>query len=463
MWGSILSKSPSSAKVAVGLIFGGALLFFPIVTQAQALRFQPQGAVAAGQGNAFAAQADNASAIHYNPAGLTQVPDFQAVFGIALLGGSVKAQNASGLDTRGDYGGSVSFPPPGHTYISANLRALGLPRFSAFTIGLGLTSPFGLRMRYPVDGPFRTAVTSAELPLIDIKPTLAYKVTKDFSIAVGADIYTFASFLGEGHVEQKQISAGGPGIPPGSSIELNGKGTGAGVTVGLLYTPVRNGIDQPIVSIGLVYRSQAVLPLNGALLINGTKVADAATDLVLPQRLTGAVAVWPVRTSRREWKVELDVEYVGWGSNRNLDVRLSNGAIIPQPQQWKNVPVISVGTEYKWLSPRWLSHWEVAGRAGYTYTEDPVPDRTFNPGIISLPAHTLSLGVGFLCKGAGRLLGLIPCRGESLLWPKGIGFDLAYQEWFYEPRTINGNLNPAVDGTYHAFVHLGTFSIRYLY
>lgn len=435
----------------------------PVLATAQALRFQPQGAVAAAQGNAFAAQADDASAIQYNPAGLTQVSGIQGVFGIALLGGSIKAKSISGVDTRGDFGGSVSFPPPGHTYLSANLGALGAPRFSAVTIGLGLTSPFGLRTRYPIDAPFNTAITSAELPLIAIKPTIAYKVSDALSVGVSADIYTFASFLGEGHVEQKQISAGGLGIPAGASIELNGTGTGAGVTASLLYTPFRNEAGKPVVSIGLVYRSQAVLPLNGSLLVNGAKVADASTDLVLPQMVMGALAVWPIRSSEREWKVEVDVEYVGWSLNRNLDVRLSNGATIPQPQQWKNVPVIAVGTEYKWLSPGWLPHWEVAARSGYTYTEDPVPDRTFSPGIISLPAHTLSLGVGFLCKGAGRFMGLIPCSGESVLWPKGIGLDLAYQEWFYESRTVAGNQNPTVDGTYHAFVHLGTFSFRYLF
>ena len=350
------SGYPFIQKLAAGLIAGSVLLWFPVVTFAQALRFQPQGAVAAGQGNAFAAQADDASALHYNPAGLTQVRDIQAVFGITLMGGSIKTTNATGLDTRGDYGGSVSFPPPGHTYLSANLGALGIPRFSAVTVGLGLVTSFGLRTRYPLDGPFNTAVTSAELPLIHITPTIAYKVSKDFSIAVGADIYTFASFLGEGHVEQKQISAGGLGISPGSSIELNGTGTGAGVTVGLLYTPVRNEDDKPIASIGAVYRSQAVLPWNGSLLVNGFKVADATTNLVLPQRITGALAVWPMRTRKREWKIELDVEYVGWSSNKHLDVRLANGAMLPQPQRWKNVPVIALGTEYRWLNPRWLSH-----------------------------------------------------------------------------------------------------------
>lgn len=445
------------------MIVAVVVFLIPVRATAQALRFQPQGAVAAAQGNAFAAQADDASAIQYNPAGLTQVSGIQGVFGIALLGGSIKAKSISGVDTRGDFGGSVSFPPPGHTYLSANLGALGAPRFSAVTIGLGLTSPFGLRTRYPIDAPFNTAVTSAELPLIAIKPTIAYKISDALSVGVSADIYTFASFLGEGHVEQKQISAGSAGIPPGASIELNGTGTGAGVTASLLYTPFRNKVGKPVVSIGLVYRSQAVLPLQGSLLVNGGKVADASTDLVLPQMVMGALAVWPIRSPEREWKVEVDVEYVGWSLNRNLDVRLSDEATIPQPQQWKNVPVIAVGTEYKWLSPGWLPHWEVAARSGYTYTEDPVPDRTFSPGIISLPAHTLSLGVGFLCKGSGRFLGMIPCSGESALWPKGIGLDLAYQEWFYESRTVVGNQNPTVDGTYHAFVHLGTFSFRYLF
>ena len=198
-------------------------------------------------------------------------------------------------------------------------------------------------------------------------------------------------------------------------------------------------------------------------MVNGAKIADGSADLVLPQMVTGAVAVWPVRTSEREWKVEVDVEYIGWNSNRTLDVHLSNGATIPQPRDWKPVPVIAVGTEYKWLKPVWFRDWDIAVRSGYTRTENPVPDATFNPGTISLSSHTLSVGVGFFCKGQGNFLGLLPCSRESALWPKGMGLDLAYQEWFYEPNTIVGNMNPAVNGTYHAFVHLGTFSFRYLF
>ena len=433
---------------------------FPSTTSAQAIRLQPQGAAAAGQGNAFVAQADDASAIHFNPAGLTQVEGIQSMVGSTLMGGSIKYKSPAGVDIRGDLGGSITSPPPSHFYVSANLGALGASMFSPVTLGIGLTSPFGSSTRYPVDGPFNTAVTTVALPLIDIKPTVAYKLNDQLAIGVSADIYTFASFLGQGHIEQKQV---GVGPLSGASVELNGNGTGAGATMSLLYTPLRNDAGKPIASIGLVYRTQAVVPLSGLLLVNGATVADASANLVLPQIYTGGIAIWPVRTSEREWKLELDVEYVGWKSNRHLDVQLSSGGVIPQPQQWKTVTVVAVGTEYKWLDPTWLPHWDVAVRSGYTRIENPVPDTTLNPGVISLSSNTLSIGAGLLCKGQGRFLGLIPCGGTSALWPKGIGLDVAFQEWFYEPRRVTGNLNSTVDGAYHAYIHLGTVSAKFLF
>ena len=442
------------------LVLWLACLLCPSLGYGQALRFQPQGAVAAGQGNAFVAQADDTSAIHYNPAGLSQAKGVQVVTGTALLGGSIKSKSSTGIDSRGDFGGSIAFPPPSHTYASANLGSLGWDRLSNATVGIGLTSPFGLNTRYPLDGPFNTAVTSAALPLIAIKPTVAYKINDQLAIGVSADIYTFASFLGQGHGEMKQM---GDGALSGASVELNGTGTGAGATVSLLYTPLRNDNGKPIAAIGLVYRTQAVVPLSGSFLVNGAKIADATANLVLPQIYTGGIAIWPLRTSDREWKMEIDVEYVGWKSHRDFDIHLSSGGVIPQPRQWETVPVVAIGTEYKWLNPKWLPHWDVAVRSGYTRTENPVPDRTFNPGTISLSANTLSIGAGFLCQGQGRFLGMVPCGGASAFWPKAIGFDVAFQEWFYEPRTVSGNLNPTVDGTYDAYVHLGTFSAKFLF
>lgn len=52
-----------------------------------------------------------------------------------------------------------------------------------------------------------------------------------------------------------------------------------------------------------------------------------------------------------EWILELDVEYVGCKSARNFDLHLSSGGSLPQPQQWTSVPVIRIGSEYKWIDP----------------------------------------------------------------------------------------------------------------
>ena len=113
-----------------------------------------------------------------------------------------------------------------------------------------------------------------------------------------------------------------PGIPPDLKLEFFGNDTAAGFNASLLYTAFRNADGKPLANIGIVYRSQATLHLSGAFLANGAKVSDATATLVLPQVITGAIALWPVRTREREWKLEVDVDYVGWKSVRNLDVTL---------------------------------------------------------------------------------------------------------------------------------------------
>lgn len=439
-------------------------MLLPSWASGQAFRFQSQSASAAGQGNVFAADASDASAIHYNPAGMAQLSGVQVAGGTSLVGASIKYKSPTGVDAHGNFGGSVAIPPPSHSYFTINFRDVGITALGDLSAGIGITTPFGLQTRYPEDGPFRTAVTAVSLPMFDIKPTVAYRLNDKLSIGVGADIYTFASFLGQGQVEERFSWPGGGGIPAGSSAEINGKGTAPGFNLSFLYTPLRNEDGKPRANIGFVYRSQATLRLNGQFLVNGASVADARTTVVLPTVYTAGVALWPVRDSSHEWKLELDLDYVGWKSVRNLDTHLSNGATLPQPANWKNVVVILTGTEYRWLKPDVLPEWEVAVRAGYSYTQTPIPDATFNPGILGLDLHELSLGMGMTCKDHGRFLGLIPCHEETGTFsPKAIGLDLAYRGWFFEPRTVTGNQNPTVNGTYHAIAHVGVMTIRMLF
>lgn len=435
------------------------------VASAQVPRIQGQGAAASAMSNAFAAQADDPSALHYNPAGMTQLQGIQFMVGALATGGSTNFTSLTGVTARGDRNGSIAWPPPGHAYITANLKDLGVTALRDLSVGMGLTVPFGSLTRWPNDGPFRTATTFSALPLLDIKPTLAYKATENLSLGLGADIYTFTGLVGEGHVEKQSVWPGGLGIPAGSTMELSGKDTAAGFNASLLYTALRNADGKPLANIGVVYRSQATLHLNGALLADGAKVSDARATLVLPQIMTGAIAIWPVRTNEREWKLEMDVDYVGWKSVRNLDVILENGVTIARPQNWRSTYAMMFGTEYKWLVLDSLPNWEVALRGGYTNQQGQMPDMTFDPGIPSSDLHVVGGGLGLLCKEQGLLLGLMRCGdiGVGSLKPKAIGVDLSFQAALYEDRTVSGNRNPTVDGTYRTTLYLGSASIRMIY
>lgn len=438
------------------------------MASAQVPRIQGQGAAAAGMSNAFAAQADDPSALHYNPAGMTQLQGIQLMAGALASGGSTDFTSPTGATARGDRNGSAAWPPPGHTYITANLKSLGVTALGDLSVGIGLTVPFGSLTRWPNDGPFNTATTFSSLPLLDIKPTIAYKVMENLSLGLGADIYTFSSFIGEGQVEKQFISPGAPAFPlapAGSKMELSGKDTAAGFNASLLYTALRNADGKPLANIGIVYRSQATLHLSGALLANGAKVSDADATLVLPQVITGAIAIWPVRTSEREWKLEVDVDYVGWKSVRNLDVALANGVTIPQPQNWRSTYAVMLGTEYKWLALESLPNWEVALRGGYTNQQNQMPDLSYDPGIPSADLHVVGGGIGLLCKEQGSFLGLIQCGdlGLGSLKPKAIGLDLSLQAGLYEDRTVTGNRNPTVDGIYRTTLYNGSASIRMVY
>ncbi|BCA53693.1 putative long-chain fatty acid outer membrane transporter [Nitrospira sp. KM1] len=446
----------------MGLVYllTGALLHSETI--AQVPRIQGQGTAASGMGNAFAAQADDASALHYNPAGLTHLPRIESMAGGLLTGGATTFTGANGTTARGDRNGSMAWPPPAHFYLTANLPDLGVTLLGPLAVGIGLTVPFGSLTRWPTDGPFRTATVFSSLPLLDVKPTLAYRLTESLSIGLGADIYTFSQTVGEGHVERQSIWPGGFGIPAGARVELFGRDTAAGFNASILYTALRNNQGKPIANVGFVYRSQATMHLSGALLANGSKVSDATATFVLPQVMTGAIALWPVRTIEREWKLELDVDHVSWSTSRNLDVHLANGATIPQPLKWRDTYAVMAGTEYKWLALDSMPGWDVALRAGYTNQQNQVPDQTFDPGIPSSDVHIVGGGIGLLCQKQGRLFGWMKCgeMGIGAVKTATIGLDFSYQASLYEDRTVVGNRNPTVNGTYKTTLHSGGVSIR---
>ncbi len=425
----------------------------------EGFRILDQGASATGQGAAFSAQADDPSALHYNPAGMTQLNGIQFSGGTLFIGGEVRFDSALGPKVKGDLGGTIANPPPTALFLTAHLPALGLTGLPNWTVGIGLTTPFALQVRYPEDSLIAPVNTSASLPLMDIKPTLAYRLNDYIAIGGGVDIYTFADFLGEGHAELHQVAApGNPfGIPPGTGLEANGDDTALGFNLSLLWTPIRNAMGKPLMNFGFVYRHGADLDLEGDFLAGGAKLADARTTVELPNVYTWAVAAWPIRNPQHEWKLEVDVEYADWTDFEDLNLQLSNGATIPNPRNYGDAWIIMAGTEFKALSPPILPQWDVSLRAGYIYSQTPVRDRTFDPSNPDANFNTIAVGMGFLCHGTGKFLGVVPC---NLFGAEALGIDLAYQVLLYREREITNNQQFLVNGKWDTTLHVGAVSVR---
>ena len=130
------------------------LLFQPSNVNAEAFRVAEQSASALGQATAVAAQADDPSALHYNPAGMVQLRRVQYSVGTNILGGHFSFKGQTGGRTRGDFDGTVANPPPSNFYLIGNLTDLGVDHFGNTAVGLGVTSPFGTLTSFPNDAPF---------------------------------------------------------------------------------------------------------------------------------------------------------------------------------------------------------------------------------------------------------------------------------------------------------------------
>jgi len=323
---------------------------------AEAFRILDQSAAATGQGTAFAAQADEPSAVYFNPAAMTKLPGIQVSTGILFLNGDINFTPTTGPMVEGDFGSAIANPPPTNLYITANLGDLGFSSFKKVTLGMGVNSPFGNLTNYPTSGSLSPVLTSSAAPIVDFKPTLAIEINEILFIGFGLDIYTFLDAIGEGHVEFQQsgsdLVAFGLATSATDKIELNGTDTALGFNVSLLFTPLRNARGQPILNLAFVYRSHTELELEGQFINQTTGlILGSKASLNLPQIFTTGVAVWPIRNAQREWKIEFDLDYADWTSFKNLDITLSNGLVLPKPRNWLPAYILMLGTEYKLLNP----------------------------------------------------------------------------------------------------------------
>lgn len=402
------------------LLFLG--LIWPSSVLASGFRIETQGARAMGMGNAFAAVADDLSAVYYNPAGLAGLDEPALYLGATVMLPSTIYENASGAKERTD---SQVFLPP-HLYAVYPVRNL------AFAVGA--YSPFGLGTKWSDTGLARYQATESELTTININPAIAVKVRPWLYLGAGIN-YMRSRAVMEKMVDQSLV--GGIDAP----FRLEGDGDGWGYNAGIIIVPGER------LRLGASYRSAVSVDYSGSASLKNIAPAiqplfggvsfrtNAGTSIKFPDILTLGAAFRP----SEKITLVLDLDRSGWSSHESFAVDLEN-EVAPagfidstEAKDWKDVWAIKGGVEYR-ASER------LSIRGGYAYHENPVPERTLDPGLPDSDQHDFSIGFGYR---TGRLV-----------------IDAAYTAAYYVTRNVE---NSILSGRYRSFGHCLGLSAGYTF
>lgn len=367
----------------VALWFFLAIIASPREAEASFLN-NNQGAKAIGMAGAFAAQADDPSAVFYNPAGIHQLPGTQISVGLQAVMARASFQS-DGNPLMGTLPGET-----GHTkerivlipngYITSKLS-------DRVSIGLGMYSPFGLSVDWPRDfeGRFSLGGLRTTLQTISVSPVVAVEPIKRLSFGVGP----YFQYV---DADVRNLAFIAPPVPPlsptqngavSATSKLTGNNWGVGWTLGFLYRITDN------VSVGASYLSQVRHDVNDVRQ-ELTRIADGAailtrratTELTLPAVLRFGAA-W----KGGAWTIEADGQWTQWSSYRELRVDFSNGTSIVSPKHWHDSWNLRLGGQYR--LNRYLDL-----RAGFAWEESPIPGTTLDPMLPSGNRNIYCLGLG---------------------------------------------------------------------
>lgn len=398
------------------------------------------GAAALAQGNAFVARADDATAVHFNPAGLTQLDKAQASLGATFVLPIIDYHGPSGRETMRRKINTV----PNAYFTSPIVK-------NKLAAGLGVTVPFGLSGKWRSDGFSKYVITEFDLKVIDVNPSLAFKPFSFLSIGAGLD-YFYLNSHREKYVNVGITNSTLTGLPvvpgtPDAFQKLEEHGDAFGYNIGLLFDIT------PRHSVGISFTSKAVIHVNGKLKLSNLSGATAAlfgstntfvrtrTTATLPEMISFGYAY-----KRDCWSIEADLQWTNWSRFDVLKYGFRPSNVLLEAddkdvRQWHNTWSFALGGEYKVNN-------SIRARGGYSYHETPVPSRTFEPSVPQSSRHGVFVG-GEYRWGKKEPVKII--EGEKWI-------DFAFGTIFYEERHINntvGNsMGGSIDGRYDLITYM---------
>jgi long-chain fatty acid transport protein len=397
MRSSLKNSFESVFKIFVLTLFWVAFFAAPERSLAVAFRLPNQDPEAIARGDAFAATADNPSAIYYNPAGITQMRGVNIRAGVYLISPSTKFTSPSGQTAKTD----SSFQAVPQVYAVDSFTNIPI------AIGLGIYAPYGLSLDWGDNAPFNTVAESGSLLYASFNPVVAWRVSSTLSVAIGPTI-------NYSDVEFKRAI----GLIPGDQFKFTGTDTGFGFNAGILWQP------HPKWSFGVNYRSATTLNYSGTITTTPSPPFPSSTSssasINFPQFVVGGVSFRPTTN----WNVEFDLDWTEWSDVKQItfqDPTLGNPAVT---LNLKSSFIYDFGVTRQLPKGYFAS-------VGYIYSENSCPDANFTPLIPDANLHLGSIGFGH--------------HGQRWDWA------IAYHFGYNGGRTVQNDANTAADGTYKTF------------
>lgn len=318
-----------------------------------------------GLGSAFSGSTttlDDASTIYFNPAGMTKLEGMQTQAGVNLLIPNAKVKNngsVAPVAALGNVGGPSGNPydptPVPNGFFSYQIN-------DSLWAGVGVTAPFGLGSDYGDNWFGRFDSTKTELKVIDIQPTVAYKVNDWLSVGAGVNIAHSEADLRN----RVMLDAGTEGYS-----KLSGKDWGFGYSLGIQLKPL------PTTTIGLNYKSEAHHDLDGKIQITPPAGAGAlaigraaaatgngSAKLTTPDHATIGIA----HDVTNRLTLQAQATWFGWNNFDRITAFYDNGAQASNVEQgYQTTWAYAIGAEYKATDTLKL-------RGGIQFDETPTTD-----------------------------------------------------------------------------------------
>ena len=396
----------SALERTAAIVLGAACVAYPAPLLASGFQLVEQNA--SGLGNAFAGQAasvKDASAISFNPANLTRVPGKQFVLGVDPIG--VKTTFADSGSTRPSLGATPIPVPLGGTggdaggWIPVPHGFLSWQAGSNAWLGLGVSVPFGLETEWSNDFMGRFKAVQSKVETINLNPTLAYKVSDNFSIGAGASYQRLKATLSQnvpygGLAYGGALQAAGPAAAAGILAQLGGAaglakegtstvegdtwswGWNVGATLklgeqGRLAGSYRSKIKHDIEG-EVTFADAPAFATSGPLGGLGTALnarfasGPVSTHIELPE--TASIAA-SYETEKAE--VMADWTWTGWTSIQDLAIVRSGGSALSSvPLKFQDTWRVGLGFSYL-MNESWTL------RLGTAYDKSPVQDQFRTP------------------------------------------------------------------------------------